>query len=37
MKSKQEIKVGIYAAKTDNFRKNAFAQIAAVSLLKKKK
>lgn len=29
--------IGIYAAKTDNFRKNAFAQIAAVSLIKNKK
>lgn len=35
-KDDDEIKVGIYAAKTDNFRKNAFSQIAAVSLLKKK-
>lgn len=35
-KDDDKITVGIYAAKTDNFRKNAFAQIAAVSLLKKK-
>ena len=35
-KDDDKIIVGIYAAKTDNFRKNAFAQIAAVSLLKKK-
>ena len=35
-KDEKKTVVGIYAAKTDNFRKNAFAQIAAVSLLKNK-
>ena len=31
-----KIVIGIYAAKTDNFRKNAFVQIAAAALLKNK-
>lgn len=35
-KDEEKTVVGIYAAKTDNFKKNAFAQIAAVSLLKNK-
>ena len=35
-KSDNKIIIGIYAAKTEDFRKNAFAQIAAVSLIKNK-